>query len=55
MDELIDEEILDSSVPHEKPSGGPIRNYLKHSEVEELMEENIKTAVEVTTKRPSRE
>lgn len=47
----MDNEIFDSSVPHEEPSGGPNGDYMKRSDVERLMEDNIRTAVEVTTSR----
>lgn len=40
VDDLIDHVILESNVTREKPSGGPVGDYVKRSEVEKLMEDN---------------
>lgn len=53
-DELIDKVIMDNYILHkkpEKPSGGPTVDYIKRSEVENLMEYKIKAAIEITTWR----
>lgn len=42
--------MLDSYVPRKDPSGRPIEDYVKPSDVEILMESSMKTAVEVTTR-----
>lgn len=51
VDELIETAILDSYVPHEEPCDGPVVDYVSRSEVEKLVEESIKTAVEVALRR----
>lgn len=43
--------MLDNYVPREEPSGGLTEDYVTRSEVELLMEDIIKTAVEVTKRR----
>lgn len=48
-DELIHNEIRHRYIPREEPSGGPVWDNMTSAEVEKLVEENIKTAVEVTT------
>lgn len=47
----MDSEILDSSVPHELPSGAPIGDYVTRSEVGKLFKEKIKTAFEAAKRR----
>lgn len=50
-DGLIDNGIMETSVPHEEPSDSLQEYYIKRSEVEKVMNDKIKTAVDVTTRR----
>lgn len=43
-------EVFQSFVLRKEPSDGPIQNYIIHSEMGKLMEDNIKTTVEVDTR-----
>lgn len=54
-DEWIGEEILDSFVTLGDLRDGPVRNYVTSPEVEKIMENNIKTAIEVASRRVVKE
>lgn len=49
-DELNDNEIWVSCAPREEPSGRPIKDQVARSKAKQLMEDKIKTAVEVPTR-----
>lgn len=48
--DLISKEISDSYVSHDEPGCGPAWDYITRSEVEKLMEDNIKDAVKFDTR-----
>lgn len=47
--ELIEKDILDCHVLHEKPSGGPVGDYLTMAKVKKMIKDNLKTFVGVVT------
>lgn len=49
--DLINNEIMETSVPREEPIVSPHEDYVTCSEVEKLMEDNIKTVLEAATRR----
>lgn len=48
-DQLIESELLETYAPHEEPYNGPARDYIASSDGENMMEHNMKTAVETIT------